>query len=88
MASSSQEVSWSHITTRHSRYDSSGRAISSSQRPLPDNAQHRQQTNIHAPGGIRTHDRSRRAAVDLRLRPRGHCDRQEIIIIIIIIIDF
>jgi hypothetical protein len=37
---------------------------------------HRQQTNIHAPGGIRTHDRSRRAAVDLHLRPRGHWVRQ------------
>jgi hypothetical protein len=36
---------------------------------------HTQQKNIHAPGGIRTHDRSRRAAVDLRLRPRGHWDR-------------
>ena len=34
-----------------------------------------QQTNIHAPGGIRTHDFSRRVAADLRLRPRGHCDR-------------
>jgi len=32
-------------------------------------------TNIHAPGGIRTHDFSRRAAVDLRLRPCGHWDR-------------
>jgi len=30
--------------------------ISSSQRPLPDNTQHSQQTNIHAPGGIRTHN--------------------------------
>ena len=49
--------------------------ISPSQRPLPNNTQHSQQTNIHAPGGIRTHDRSRRAAVDLRLRPRGHWDR-------------
>jgi hypothetical protein len=49
-----------------------GRVISSSQRPLPDNTQ---QTNIHAPGGIWNHDRSRRAAVDLRLRPRGHWDR-------------
>jgi len=29
------------------------------------------QTNIHAPGGIRTHDLSRRAVADLRLRPRG-----------------
>ena len=50
--------------------------ISSSQRPLPDNTQHSQQTNIHAPGGIRTHDLSRRAAADLRLRPRGHWDLQ------------
>jgi hypothetical protein len=32
------------------------------------------QTNIHAPGGIRTHDRSRRAAVDLRLRTCGRWD--------------
>ena len=36
-----------------------------------------QQTNIHAPYGIRTHDRSRRAAADLRLRPRGHWDRHK-----------
>ena len=49
--------------------------ISPSQRPLPDNTQHSQQTNLHAPGGIRTHDRSRRAAVDLRLRPCGYWDR-------------
>ena len=33
-------------------------------------------TNIHAPGGIRTHNLSRRAAEDLRLRPRDHWDRQ------------
>jgi hypothetical protein len=37
---------------------------------------HTQRTNIYAPGGIRTHDRSRRAAVDTRLRPRGHWDRR------------
>ena len=49
--------------------------ISPSQRPLPDNTQHSQHTNIQALGGIRTHDRSRWAAVDLRLRPRGHWDR-------------
>jgi hypothetical protein len=52
-----------------------GRVVSSSQRPLPDNTQHTQQTNIHAPGEIRTHDRSRRAAVDPNLRPRGHWAR-------------
>jgi len=34
-----------------------------------------QHTNIQALGGIRTHDRCRRAAVDQRLRPRGHWDR-------------
>jgi len=39
------------------------------------NTQHSQQTNIHASGGIQTHDLSRRAAADLRLRPRGHWDR-------------
>jgi hypothetical protein len=46
---------------------------SDQQKPLPDNTQ---QTNIHAPGGIQTHDRSRRAAVDLCLRLRGHWDRR------------
>ena len=48
------------------------------QRPLPDITQHLQQTNIHALGGIRTHILSRRAAKNLRLRPRGHWDRHEI----------
>ena len=69
------EVSRSHTTTHHIRYDSSGLVISSSQRPLPDNTQHSQQTNLHAPGGIRTHNLSRRAAADLHLKPRGHWDR-------------
>jgi hypothetical protein len=32
-------------------------------------------TDIHAPGGIRTHNLNRRAAEDLRLRPCGHRDR-------------
>jgi hypothetical protein len=64
------EVSRSHTTTYHSRYDSSGRVISSSQRSLPDNTQHSNQTHIYAPVGIRTHDLSRRAAADLRLKAR------------------
>ena len=46
------DVSRSHTTTHHGRQDSSGRVISSLQRPLPDNTRHSQQTNIHAPGGI------------------------------------
>jgi hypothetical protein len=53
----------------------SGRVISPTQRPLPDNTQHSQLTNSHTPGGIRTHNPSRRAAAGLRLRPRVHCDR-------------
>ena len=51
----------------HTRRTTVGRTpldlvISSSQRPLPDNTRHSQQTNIHAPGGIRTQDLSRWAA--------------------------
>jgi hypothetical protein len=39
------------------------------------NWQHTTKTDIQAPGGIGTHNLSRQAAVDLRLRPRGHWDR-------------
>ena len=46
------EVSRSHTTTHHSRQDSSGHVISSSQRPLSDSTQHSQQTHIHAPVGF------------------------------------
>jgi hypothetical protein len=42
---------------------------------LPDNTQHSQQTDIHAPGEIRTHNPSKPAAADPRLRPRGYWDR-------------
>jgi hypothetical protein len=42
------EVSRSHTTTQHTRYDSSGRVISSSQRPLPVNTNntHNRQTSL------------------------------------------
>ena len=70
------EVSRSHTTTHHSQQDSSGRVISPSHRLLPDNTQHSQQTDIRAPGWIRTHNLSRRAAADPRLRPRSHRDRK------------
>ena len=62
-------------TTHHSLKDSSGRVISASQRPLPDNTQHSQETDIHAPGGTGTHNLSRRAAVELCIRPRSHWER-------------
>ena len=41
------------IQKHHTRQDSSGQVISPTQRPLPYNTQHSQQTNIHASGGIR-----------------------------------
>jgi len=63
------EVSTSYTTTQRSRYDSSGPVISLPQRPLPDNTQHSQQTDIHAPGRIRIHNLRGRAVADLRLRP-------------------
>jgi hypothetical protein len=44
-------------------------------RPLPDNTQHSQQTDIHGPGGIQTRNPRKRAASEPRLRRRGHRDR-------------
>ena len=64
-----------HTQTQHTRQDSSGRVISQTQKHLPDNTQHSQETDVHAPGGIRIHNSSKREAADPRLRPRGHWDR-------------
>jgi len=49
--------------------------ISPTQRPLPDNTQQSQQTDIHAPGGLRTYNISRRAAVDRLDRDDTGIDR-------------
>jgi len=65
----------SHTTTHRSRQDSSGRVISSSQRPLPDNT-HRRQTSMTLVG-FEPYNLSRRAAADLRLRLRGHWDQHK-----------
>ena len=43
----------------------SGWVIGLSQRPLPDNAQHSQQTDIHSPGRIWTHNHSKWAAMGI-----------------------
>ena len=67
--------------TQHSRQDSSGRVISSSQKPLPDNTQQTQEIDTHVLGGIRTHNLSRRSAADVRFRPRGYWDRRIFFII-------
>jgi hypothetical protein len=41
-----------HTQTPHTRWDSSGRVISSSQRPPPGNTQHSQEEDIHSPAGF------------------------------------
>jgi hypothetical protein len=41
-------------------------------------------TSIHVPGGIQTHDPSKRAAADLRLGPRGHWDLRRVIFMSVI----
>jgi hypothetical protein len=64
-----------HTQTHHTLWDSSERVISPTQIPLPNNTLHSQQTNIHAPAGIRTYNPRKREAADLRLRLRGHWDR-------------
>ena len=82
------EDSRSYKKTHHSRQDSSGQVISSSQRPLPHNTQHSQQTSMPPVGfeptisaGERpqTHalDRAATGTGTLRLEPwlklRGIC---------------
>jgi hypothetical protein len=67
-------ASRSHSDTPHS-VGLPGRVISPTQRPLPGNTQHTQQTDIHAPGGIRNHNLRKRATSDPHLRPRIHWER-------------
>ena len=43
---------------------------------MSGNTQHSQESDVLAPGGIRTCRRSKQEAADLRLRPRGHRDLQ------------
>ena len=70
------EVCRSRTTTHHNRQNYSGRVINSSQRSVPDDTNTSQNTNVYASGGIRTHNLRGRAAAYLRLRERGHWDRQ------------
>jgi hypothetical protein len=58
--------------------------IGPSQRPLP-NTQHSQQTDIRASGGIRTRNPSKQAVANPRLRPRGHWDRQPVILDVVFV---
>ena len=70
-------IGWLHGQGHtYARYDSSGRRIGLWQRPVLDNTQHSQVTDIHGPGGIRTRNSRKRAAADPRLGPLGQWDRR------------
>jgi len=62
----------SHKTTHYCRQDSSGRVISPTQRPLTENTQPSQATNIHDPEEIRNRSSNKPATADPRLRACGH----------------
>jgi hypothetical protein len=66
------EVSTSHSGTPHSL-----ELFSATDRPdaVTSTPQHPQKTDIRAPGGVRTHNPSKGAAADPRLRPRGHISK-------------
>jgi hypothetical protein len=59
------------LSDTYTRQYSSGRRICPSQTLTWQHTE-----NIHAPGGIRGRNANKRAAVDPRLRPRGHWDRR------------
>jgi len=70
------QVSRSHTKTHHNRYDSSRRVISSSQRPLPDNTQHLEQTSMTPVEFEPTISACERPQTADR-RPRGYSNRLE-----------
>jgi hypothetical protein len=63
-----------HHTFRHT-------TLSVAEGPARRRDLYSQETDIHAPGGIRTHNPSKRAAEDPRRRQRGHWDRLRIVIV-------
>jgi len=68
------EVCRLHKTKHHTWENFSEWWISPTQKPLPDHTKHSNQTEIHDPGRIRTHNPNKRAVDEPRLRPRGHWD--------------
>ena len=64
------EIILSHITLARA-----WSLIVPSHRPLPDNRQHSQQTDINSPSGIRTRKPCKQAVAEPRLRPGGHRNR-------------
>jgi hypothetical protein len=61
-------------------YNIDCRVTSPTQRPLPDNTQYSQHTDIHVSGGIRTHHDQQASDRRPSLRPHGHWDRQFLVL--------
>jgi hypothetical protein len=74
-ASSESRLSRSHSDTPHSvgLFWTTDRP--ETERPVPDNTQHSQGRDIHAPRGIQTRNPSKLPAADPRLRRYGQWDR-------------
>jgi len=73
-------ITWDSVcvctrTHTHTRWDSCGRVSSPTQRPLPDNTQHWQDTNVHTPCRIFTRNPAKWAVADPRLRLCCHRNR-------------
>ena len=69
------EVSKSHTAAHHRWLGTSGWVISLSQESLPDNTQHSQETDIHAPWWNSNPNPSSWVAADPSLRPCSHWDQ-------------
>jgi hypothetical protein len=57
-------TSHTQLYTPHIQEDSSRRVMSPTQRALHNNTQYSQETDIHAAGGVRSHDIVKRRALD------------------------
>jgi hypothetical protein len=65
-----------HLTTLNDTHSVGflGRGISPTQRPISDNTQYSQETDIHDPGGIQISNPSKRTAAELHFRSHDHGD--------------
>jgi hypothetical protein len=67
----------------HIRQDSYGLSDCPSHRPLPDGTQLSKETDTHAAGEIRTHNPSKPAAADPRMKPCGHWAAYTVMLLLI-----
>ena len=74
------------VCRSYTRYDSE-RLVSPSQRPRYLRDTQVKETKIHVFSRIRTCDPSSRVAPNLRLRPQGHRDRQDMVVTVAYLVD-